>query len=149
MCDPASAIAGASAIASMAGSAMSASAQNDQAGAVIRAREATLRNSIARQQALQQEAVAAYQPVLDSAGSDASDRATATQERVATYDAARAPAALAAPPTAVTGGGTPQVVTSEIGRRMKQASASASADARRRGLGSAGACRITAWCGTR
>ena len=136
MCDPASIIGGVSAVASLAGSAISTSQKNAQAGEVVRAREAALRNTITKQEAIQREAGQAFQPVLDAQGdtNDAAQRAAAAQEREAAYSAGagRAPPAVGAAPSAATGSGVPQVVTTELSRKLARADREGDATAGRR-----------------
>lgn len=125
MCEPSSIMAGVSAAVALAGSAMSASAQKDQASQVIRAREAALRNTITKQNALREEAAQAFQPTLDDQGgtSDAAQRAAAAQAREAAYSsgADRTPTVASAAPSAATSAGVPQVVTTELNRKLARA----------------------------
>jgi hypothetical protein len=136
MCDPASIVGGVSAVASLAGSAMQASAKNAQEYEVVRAREAALRNTINKQEAIQREAAQVFQPIADEQGgtADAAQRAAAAQEREAAYSsgAARVPAAASAVPAAATGAGVPQVVTGELNRKLARASREGDATAGRR-----------------
>lgn len=114
-----------------AGQFMNARAQNKQAGQVVKAREQATLQEINRQNALRDQAVAAFDaskvnvmPTNEGADRDAAAAKRVDEYTVATPTIGSAPSALP--------GSAPAVVGDEITRKLRESSDLAGAEARRR-----------------